>query len=126
MRAFLKSMLVFLMVAAFGAATVSVASALPCTEHGGHSLRESVHSGFVVSHCDPVMGHSARDVTHHDGTDGTCDQPCSLSPASAMLVGIVRPNVPLNFESAAFPFPQDEFLTGISVAPPTGPPKLAV
>jgi hypothetical protein len=41
------------------------------------------------------------------------------------LVEVVRPYLALRIESDAFPIPDRKLLTGIAVAPLTGPPKLS-
>ncbi len=125
MQRVLKSLLVFLVVAAFGAATIRTAAALPCTDHHVQALHESASGDQLVSHCGPEASEFTQHPVSPHETDGKCIHPCCVSMTTAASVGVVRPYVALRIERDAFPIPDGKLLTGIAVAPLTGPPKLS-
>jgi hypothetical protein len=125
MRSFLKSLLVFLMVAAFGVATIGTAAALPCTGHHAQAPYESASRGQFISGCGPVASEFIRHPASQREAHDQCLHPCCVSATTATLVEVVRPYLALRVESDAFPIPDGKLLTGIAVAPLTGPPKLS-
>ncbi len=120
-----KSLLVFLMVAAFGVATIGSGTARPCADHRLQSLHESASGDQLVSGCGSVASEFTRHPASDHETDGKCIHPCCASTAPAALVGIARPYVALRGASNAFRIPDGKVLAGIAVAPLTGPPKLS-
>src|SRR5947209_49306 len=90
----LKSLLVFLIVAAFSAATIGTAAALPCSERHVQAHHESASGDQFVSRCCPVASEFARHPASQHETDGKCIHPCCVSTATAALVGVVRPYAP--------------------------------
>jgi hypothetical protein len=117
-----KSLLVFLTVVAFGAATISAALALPCNGHDDDLHHENVRAAPLVLPSDTTAGQMVNRLAHHHPFEGKCSHPCCSSP-SVVLVSVERPIAALSAQSVAFAFPTDEFLTGIAVAPLTGPPR---
>jgi len=124
MQSFLKSLLVFLIVAAFGVATIGTVAALPCTDHHVQALHESASGGQFISGCGRVASEFTRHPASQRETHDQCLHPCCVSTTTATLVEVVRPYLALRIESDAFPIPDGKLLTGIAVAPLTGPPKL--
>jgi hypothetical protein len=120
----LKSLLVLLMVAAFGVATIGAARALPCPEHHYQALHESVQGDELVSGCAPLASKFAQHPASQHETHDKCIHPCCASTATATLVAVFRTDVAMRVERDAFPIPSGEVLTGIVIAPLTGPPKL--
>jgi hypothetical protein len=121
----LKSLLVFLVVAAFGVATVGTAAALPCTDHRVQALHESDSGGQFISGCGPVASEFTRHPAPQHETHDQCLHPCCVSATTATLVEVARPYLALRIESDAIPIPDGKLLTGIAVTPLTGPPKLS-
>lgn len=125
MRGVLKSLLTFLMVAAFGAATIGTAGALPCTVHQPQALHQAVSGGQPVPGCGPAASEFTQHPASQHETHDKCIHPCCVSTSTAILAGMVRPYAVAPVERDAFPIPDGEVLTGIAVAPLTGPPKLS-
>src|SRR5271169_4275517 len=105
MNRVLKSLLVFLVVAAFGVATIGTAAALPCTDHHVQALHESASGDQLVSGCGPVASEFTRHSASEHETDGKCIHPCCASTTPATLVGVARPDVALGSVSDAFAIP---------------------
>jgi hypothetical protein len=125
MQSFLKSFLVFLVVAAFAVATIGTAATLPCADHHVQALHESASGGQFISGCGPVASEFTRHPASQRETHDQCFHPGCASTTTATLVEVVRPYLALRIQSDAFPIPDGKFLTGIAVAPLTGPPKLS-
>jgi len=125
MRGVLKSLLTFLIVAAFGAATTGTAGALLCTLHQPQALHETVSGGEPVSGWGPVASEFTQHPASQHETHDKCIHPCCVSTSTAILAGVVRLYAVARVERDAFPIPDGEVLTGIAVVPLTGPPKLS-
>jgi hypothetical protein len=124
MHSVLKSVLGFLIAAAFGFASIGTATASPCAERSGQMLQAAVGPGPTLD-CKPT----ASELTHHHSSPHeTHDQRlhrCCVSTTAAAPVEVVRPYAALRVESDAFPISNGKVLTGIAIAPLTGPPKLS-
>jgi hypothetical protein len=121
MHGFVRSLLVFLMVAALGAATAGAASALPCAGHDRGLMAEGFHAARHASHLDPAACHH-----HRLAMDGKCACTCCCSAGSLAFAESGNPFVPSSVHIVAFLLPGDQMLAGITVRPVTGPPKLSV
>jgi hypothetical protein len=112
----LKSLLVFLIVAAFGVATAS-----PCVSH--HI--EMTSADQLGAKCRPVAAEFIKHSAPHHETDGECVHPCCIASATAALAEVLRPYVAPRVTHTSFPILGDHLRTGIAIAPLTGPPKLS-
>ncbi len=117
----LKSLLVLLLVAALGVATMETATALPCA---GHHV-ELTAGNQVYSDCWKEAAEAIVDAAHPHEKGGRCAHPCCTMPAMAALPEIIRPYVALRVMPAGFAVLRDYLLSGIDVTPLTGPPKLS-
>jgi hypothetical protein len=123
MQRVLKSLLAFLVAAAFGVASIAIGTASPYAEHPGQMLHGAAGTGLTVG-CKPA----AREFAQHPASQHEheqCLHPCCVSTTAAALPGVVTPYAVVRIESDAFPISGGKVLTGIAIAPPTGPPKLS-
>jgi hypothetical protein len=124
MKRVLSSLISFLMVVALGVATTGSATALPCG-HVTQVLNCDHSRGQLAFGFNPPAERSTHQPASQRETPDKCVHPCCLSTTTAALVGVLQPHVALRIDSNAFPIPAGKVLTGIAVAPPTGPPKLS-
>jgi hypothetical protein len=85
-------------------------------------LHGAVETGPTLG-CKPARDFAPHPTSQHE-TQGQCLHPCCVSTEAAALPGVVRPYAALCVEGDAFPISDGKVLTGIAIAPLTGPPKL--
>lgn len=115
MREFIRAVVVLLAIAALGAASPGVASAVPCSPH-----EQSV---MVIASQVPCV--RASGDRYRDREDGDCNCNCCSSVSSAILVVPLKPFDPLAMQVVTLIAPRDQLPRGITVLPLTGPPKLS-
>ncbi|RBP16809.1 hypothetical protein DFR50_10486 [Roseiarcus fermentans] len=122
MRSVLKSLLVFLLVAAFGVAPIGTATASPCAEHPARMLRVAIGPELTTG-CKPAATELARRPAPHRDTRDQCPQACCVSTTSAALPGVATAHAASPVASEALAISDGKIPTGIAIAPLTGPPK---